>query len=190
MTGKEKRPPILVEELIEKKRVERSQAEQGELTYVANRGLEPPKEVEIQIRGFRGRLKRELRGSSMKLILPIVISVVLAAIMLVQFAPSKATIGALGSEIEGTKESLSVLGTQLTYESGRIDNIVGQMGTYVKSGELASLKEELTSLNSKIADTSTELSRLQGLFTSLTTRLAALEVKETSLESRVSNLED
>ena len=172
MPGKEKRPPISIEELGHKKQAEREEAVRGSLSYVG--GQKPLKEVKeeervLPVKGIRGVLKRGFGSNSVKLLLPILASVLLAAIMLYQFAPSKALVN---RDIGSVRDAVSTVSTQLNYESSRIDNIVGKLGTYASTGELATLKEELTELSS------------------LKASLGVLETELIQLDKRLKDLEE
>ena len=178
MTG-QKRPPISVEELIHKQKTEREPAEQGALSYMSSKKLIEEKEP---IRGLLGRLRRGVSSSSTKMVLPIVVSVALAAVMLVQFAPSKLTVGALSTSLEALRGSLATTGEKLNYEAGRIDNIVGNLGTYASKTELAGYAlagqvPSISQLSEEVASITSELSILRTNLGSFIVRISNLETR-------------
>jgi len=150
-----------LEELEEKVRPKKVEAEQGALTYVSKSRSNNGKSIIWPEEGKRDRVKgkRKDKSSALKLILPIFVSVVLAALMVYQFAPNKAEFNSLAASSEGVQNSVASVVQGLTYEAGRVDNIVTKMGTYalrteltgyVSDGELASLRTEIEILNGYI----------------------------------------
>ncbi len=166
MPDREKRPPISVEELQKRTTSTREASVQGELTYLdQKRGkgskiIWPGSEKTSEVPGRNGRGgKVGNKGSSMRLVLPVFVSVILAALMVFQFSPNKTEFGFLTADVEGLRSSVDTEGGKLNYEAGRIDNIVNSMGTYAlktelveyaPGGELSSLRAQVESLQSYV----------------------------------------
>ena len=134
--------------------------------------------------GFAGVDRKESSGEGKKkvnlsqILLPVVIALALSALIMFQYAPSKAF---LVSQVKVATDSAAALTTQLGSERGRIDAIVNSMGTYAKKTEL---------------DTYAKASQLSGLATTsqlsgyaTTAQKDALEAEIVALKARIAVLE-
>ena len=167
-----KKPPVLLEEL-EAKRVPENGHEKGELTYVSK--VAWPTKKKSKVTGV-GRVPRG--NNALRMVIPVLASVLLAAVMLYQFAPSKTD---FNQEVSNVRNSLSTVSTQLSYEAGRIDNIVGKMGTYALKDELAiyaptsTVTSLQTSLQVSLEALETELDEFRLTLHDLEARIVLLE---------------
>lgn len=203
MTTKSDRPPLSIKEL-QKKVAEREEPKQGELTYVNQN-----KEVNWGNKGKVVGSKSKGQNRILNLVIPIFVSVILAAFMLIQFAPSKNNFIILSSEVGNLSGGLTSIDTQIRGQTLRLDelvtktnNVINSMGTYSSKaeveesilgvkGEMSGLRSTLDFMEGRVnlltpADT-TSLSYLVG---NLKTRVETLEGSYSTLSSRVRVLED
>lgn len=163
MTVREKRPPVRVEELGKDPKTRRDPPESGSLGYLM--GAKKEKELsekvpaeaaqieEVTRVGF-GRFGVTLKRSTLRLLLPIIVSVALAAVLLTWFAPTKSQFGTLLGEVEGLRESAAWI-------AGRVDEKVAELQEMIADeGFIRILSEE--QLGSYILALSERIKVLEG----------------------------
>lgn len=165
MKGREKKPPININEL---RKSTQPEMERGTLDYAGS-----PK----------GSSNGEKKGSGglVQILLPIVVALALAVLVMFQYAPSKGYVLNLRNEIFGR---ITVIESKLGDETKRIDAIVNAMGDYAKRTELAAYasKASVDSLSGLPAQIDTKISALEGKYN---TKLTDLGTNITKLETKV-----
>lgn len=211
--GRNKRPPISVDELDRRMKPRREEPEQGDLSYIPKGKLrrqveEPEYEEEEEQEVVRAptpraprkpsvvwdkpkeqvkkqrqvtHSKRRFNQNSIRSMLPVLVSVLLAAVMLFWFAPNKSEFSLVAGEIEGIREGQVTLSGRLDSLSASIDAEITRMDLVVANTQNYVEKSELSGYASK-----TEIPAVE----SITVGMETLDERIFILERRLALLEE
>ena len=159
MDEKEKKPPIDLRE-VEKKE---DKFKPGALEYTGDTEKKPKK-------ASAGMNWTQVLASS-------VIALLLAVVVMFQFAPSKGDVAALFSNQNELVERIDSVQSSFDKESTRVDNIVNTQGDYAKKSELSgyATKSEISALSSLPGVVDTGLKSLDATISGLVARIVELE---------------
>lgn len=130
MPNRERKPPIIIDKLGEDKLPEEHKP--GSLGYVGK---------VVTKSGATGGLNWT------QILISCIISIVIAAVIVFQIAPSKGAIGTLQADMVTLSDQIALQQQTISNEAARTDNIINTMGEYAKTTALASYASQ-TSVDS------------------------------------------
>lgn len=157
--SKEKKPPINISELRDEGK---PKAEPGALTYMGE--------------GKIGGKSKFGGGTNLtQILLSVVLSLVLGAIIVVQWAPSKGDLSSLQSTVKGINTAVAADGKVLSLNSQAVQKVVNSMGDYVKK----------STVDASIQALDTKVKSSDSVTQTLDTRVKGTEGRVTSLENSI-----
>lgn len=129
--------------LINKQSTREGRSKCGPLTYIYQD--KPKSKIVYKGKGLVVSQKEKQSNKKVALLLPIVVSVFLSAVMLIQFAPTKNSIVGLNNQVQTQIESL---GTSINRLEERINNFKPED---VSSDQLSTIQSKIDELEQRLA---------------------------------------